>query len=76
MTWIKNVKQWYKMWSVWAFVLLGAYQWLEANSTTLQALLPEKYQGVLGLLLAAGGVLSRLVVQPKLAADGGVTVKG
>lgn len=69
MRFIKDVKQWYKMWSVWFFAIVGVYQWAEANLALLQALIPAKFHGYIGAFLAVMGILSRLVAQPNLTKE-------
>lgn len=66
---IKEYKQWYKLWSVWLFALVGLYQWAEANWDVLHAIIPKEYQGTAGLVLAVLGIVSRLVVQSNIKKD-------
>ena len=64
---IKEWREWYKLWSVWIFALLGVYQWLMAHQDALNATLPPKGQAALGVLLSVLGIVSRLVVQVGLS---------
>ena len=63
---IKEWREWYKMWSVWLFAIVGVYQWAAANSEALQAVLPQSWQGAFGVVLSALGIVSRLIVQTNL----------
>lgn len=63
---INNYRDWYKLWSVWLFALVGVYQWLEANWAVLDTLIPDQWRGVAGIVLSVLGVVSRLVVQSNL----------
>lgn len=63
---INNYRDWYKMWSVWLFALVGVYQWLESNWAALDTLIPAQWRGVAGIVLSVLGVVSRLVVQSNL----------
>lgn len=66
---INNYRNWYKLWSVWLFALVGVYQWLEANWSVLQGLIPDQWRGVAGVVLAVLGVVARLFKQPSLTKE-------
>lgn len=66
MKFISEARQWYKMWSVWFFALVGVYQWLEANWAALDATIPENMKGAAGVVLAVLGIIARLIKQSGL----------
>ena len=64
-SWVRGARYWYRMWSVWAMVLLGLYPYLVENQSMLGEYVPEKYRPLFGLLCVLG-VLTRLVQQQRL----------
>lgn len=65
-TWVRGARYWYRMWSVWAMVLLGLYPYLVENQSMLGEYIPEKHRPLFGLLLCVLGVFTRLVQQQRL----------
>lgn len=63
---VSYADKWYKLWSVWAMVLLAVYPWLATNWDILGAYIPEKYRPLLGALLGLLGIVTRLVQQQSL----------
>lgn len=63
MKFIMEAKEWYKLWSVWFFAIVGIYQWLESNWALLDATIPDNLKGVAGGVLSVLGIVSRLIVQ-------------
>lgn len=63
---VSYASRWYKLWSVWLFVIVGVYQWLEQNVAVMASLIPHQYHGYIGLALAVLGIASRLITQPSL----------
>lgn len=67
--WIKNADKWYKLWSVWAMVIITVYPWLVENWALFGEYVPEQYRPVFGSLLGLIGIVVRLLKQTNLSSD-------
>lgn len=71
---IPEARNWWRMFSQWAFMAAGALQsaWLYLDDAQRQ-LLPEGAVNVVTVTVVALGFIGRLVDQPKVRCDAGQT---